>query len=55
MRYTTPNVLATVNATAAIQNGTGATSQGGTKAAHLRDNVNKSIQMSTTAAYEADE
>ena len=55
MRYTTPKVLATVNATCAIQNGTGAPAHGGSKAGHRPDNVNKLIQMSTTGAYEADE
>jgi hypothetical protein len=54
MQYTTPNVLATVEASVAIQNGTGT----GAKAMHKRDNPagpNPSAHTSSTGAYEADE
>jgi hypothetical protein len=58
MRYTKPDVLATVNANVAIQNGTGATETGGFKANNNRDNpfgANPHLMISTTSAYEADE
>ncbi|HUD55254.1 MAG TPA: hypothetical protein VMR02_08505 [Terracidiphilus sp.] len=58
MRYTKPNVLATVNANAAIQNGTGATHSGGVKNNIKPDNPrgpNPTLMISTTSAYEADE
>jgi hypothetical protein len=58
MRYTKPNVLATVNANVAIQSGAGATATGGVKANNNRDNPlgsNPHLMISTTSAYEADE
>ncbi len=55
MRYTKPNVLATVNANVAIQNGTGATANHGMKRSNLQDFDGSGKTLSTTAAYPADE
>ncbi len=55
MRYTKPNVLATVNATVAIQAGTGATATGGMKRSSHNDFDGSGASFSTTSAYPADE
>jgi hypothetical protein len=58
MRYTKPNVIATRNASVAIQNGTGRTKHGLQKASVNADNPagpNPTLMISTTSAYEADE
>jgi hypothetical protein len=56
MRYTKPNILATVNADGAIQNGTGASEHGGAKMSIKADFRNGPLpHTSTTGAYEADE
>ena len=58
MHYTQPHVLATINATVAIQNGTGRTLHHLPKEGVNQDNPIGSApaaHMSTTSAYEADE
>jgi hypothetical protein len=56
MRYSKPNMLSTVQASVAIQNGTGATKMGDAKASILfADHVQGNPVRSTTGAYEADE
>jgi hypothetical protein len=56
MQYTKPNLLATVRADAAIQDGTGASEHNGTKMSIKADFRNGPLpHTSTTGAYEADE
>jgi hypothetical protein len=52
MRYTKPNVLATVRANVAIQSG----ANGGRKALNIKpDHQSMNLVFSTSGAYEADE